>query len=101
MLAVRQALVPGGHFALFENNCWNPGTRLLMRRLELDRNAIPISPSEAQRLLRRGGFSRCTAPQFLFWFPRPVAMLRFAEPWLVRIPFGAQYLVLGTKVQDV
>jgi SAM-dependent methyltransferase len=98
---VWKALVPGGRFALFENNPWNPGTRLLMRRLEFDRDAIPISPPEAQRLLRRGGFARCAPPQFLFWFPRPAAILRFAEPWLVRVPFGAQYLVLGTAVRDV
>ena len=38
------ALLTGGVLALFENNPWNPGTRLVMKRIPFDRNAQTISP---------------------------------------------------------
>src|SRR5262249_13102846 len=41
--ALHDALAPGGWLALFENNPWNPGTRLVMRRIAFDRDAIPLS----------------------------------------------------------
>jgi len=41
--SIRASLVPGGWFAFFENNPWNPGTRLVMRRIPFDRDARPIS----------------------------------------------------------
>lgn len=95
--AIHGALRPGGVFALFENNPWNPGTRLVMRSIPFDRDAIPISPPEARALLRRAGFSEIAAPRFLFWFPRFLAPLRVLEPALVRVPFGAQYYFLAAK----
>src|SRR5262249_27313815 len=53
--AIRQALRPGGVFALFENNPWNPGTRYVMSRISFDRDAIPLSPPAARRLVAAGG----------------------------------------------
>lgn len=93
---IHKALLQGGYFALFENNPWNPGTRLVMRRIPFDRDACPLTPLATRRLLRDGGFS-CLTTRFLFYFPRPLAFLRFAEPWLVRLPLGAQYYVLAVK----
>ena len=94
---LRRALVPGGRLALFENNPWNPGTRILMKRLSFDQDAIPINPREARQLLRRGGFAECGSARFLFWFPRALAPLRFLEPWLCGVPLGAQYCLLATR----
>jgi SAM-dependent methyltransferase len=94
---IRSSLRPGGQFALMENNPWNPGTRIIMSRIEFDRDAIPISPPEAGRLLREGGFSNCGKPRWLFFFPRPLGFLRFLEPSLARFPLGAQYYYLVTK----
>jgi SAM-dependent methyltransferase len=94
---IHRALVSGGRFALMENNPWNPGTRLVMRRIAFDRDAIPLSPPEARNLLRDSGFPRCEPARFLFYFPRALAALRFLEPWLVRLPLGAQYYFLATK----
>lgn len=95
--AIRDALAPGGCFALFENNPWNPGTRLVMARIEFDRDAIPLSPPEARRLLAAGGFGRVLPARFLFWFPGPLAFLRFLEPALARLPLGAQYYYLAMR----
>jgi len=91
--AVRDALAPGGVFAFWENNPWNPGTRWVMSRIEFDRDAITLSPPEARRLLRAGGFE-VVRTDSLFWFPRLLAALRPLEPLLARIPLGGQYLVL-------
>src|SRR5262245_23633059 len=51
-----RCLRPGGLFALWENNPWNPGTRLVMSRIPFDRDAITLSPLETRRMLRTGGF---------------------------------------------
>jgi len=94
---IHKALVSGGSFALFENNPWSPAARLVMSRIPFDRDAQLMSSLEARRLLREGGFARCVPTRFLFYFPRPLAFLRFSEPWLARLPLGAQYYVLAVK----
>ena len=95
--AIHRALRPGGHLALFENNPWNPGTRLVMSRIPFDRGAIPLSIPEARGLLRAGGFTRAARSWTLFYFPRPLAFLRPAEDALSHLPLGAQYCVLAAK----
>jgi SAM-dependent methyltransferase len=94
---IRQALVPGGFFSLFENNPWNPGARLVMRRIPFDRDAHLISAPQAYRLLRQGGFVIQNLCRFLFYFPRGLSFLRSFEHYLSRVPFGAQYYILATK----
>ena len=93
---IRRALAPGGVLAFFENNPWNPGTRLLMKRIPFDRDAVVLSVCESRNLLRAAGF-RCRPSRFLFYFPRPLAVLRPLEPWLARLPLGAQYLVFADR----
>ena len=92
-----RALAPGGHFALFENNPWNPGTRLVMHRIPFDRDAIVLNPPETRRLVREGGFTADRATRFLFYFPNMLRFLRFTEPSLVHLPLGGQYYVLAQK----
>ena len=91
------SLGDSGYFAFWENNPWNPGTRIVMSRIPFDKDAITISPSEALRLLRENGFS-VVRRDFLFWFPRPLAAFRGVEPWLTKVPLGAQYSVLCRKI---
>lgn len=92
---LRRALSPGGRLAFFENNPLNPGTRLVMRRIPFDRDAVPLLPWKARRLLVSAGF-RCAAPtRYFFIFPRVLAVLRPLERLLARLPLGAQYLILG------
>lgn len=93
---VRNALRSGGVFALFENNPWNLGTRLVMSRIPFDRDAKPLSPTKASLLLRSAGFSPAPV-RSLFYFPRPLSFLRFTEPCLSYLPLGAQYCVLASK----
>jgi SAM-dependent methyltransferase len=91
-----RSLRPGGLFALWENNPWNPGTRYVMSRCAFDRDAVTLTPPETTGLLRAAGF-QVLRVDFLFIFPRPLKFLRFFEPWLSGLPLGAQYVVLSRK----
>jgi len=90
---MQRSLRPGGLFAFWENNPWNPGTRYVMWRIPFDRDAIPLAPPQARELARQGGFEVITTT-FQFIFPRTLSWLRGLEPPLARCPFGAQYQVL-------
>jgi SAM-dependent methyltransferase len=90
---VRRTLRPGGLFAFWENNPWNPGTRYIMSRVSFDEHAITITPPEARGLLRDAGFE-IIETDFLFIFPRALRWLRPLERPLARLPLGGQYLVL-------
>jgi SAM-dependent methyltransferase len=94
---VFRSLRPGGFFAFWENNPWNPGTRYVMSRIPFDRDAITLSCVEARRLLKAGGFE-IVRTDSLFYFPRALGWLRGLEPVLARLPLGAQYQVLCRKV---
>jgi SAM-dependent methyltransferase len=93
---VRRLLKPGGLFALWENNPWNPGTRYVMSRIPFDRDAVMLSSREATRLLRKADFE-IVRTDFLFIFPRLLKPFRILEPLLTKIPAGAQYQVLARK----
>ena len=93
---IARTLRPGGLFALWENNPWNPGTRYVMSRIPFDRDAVTLTAPETQRLLSTCGFE-IVGTNFLFVFPRLFDWLRRIEPFMSRLPLGAQYLVLGRK----
>lgn len=94
--ALAALVAPGGTVALFENNPWNPGTRLVMSRIPFDKDAVTVTAPEARRLLREAGLQP-SATRYLFYFPRLLRALRFVEPYLTRLPLGAQYGVLAEK----
>jgi trans-aconitate methyltransferase len=89
-------LEPGGMFALWENNPWNPGTRLVMSRIPFDRDAETLSVLTAKSLLRDGGFDVVRA-SFRFYFPSALKALRPMEGLFEKLPLGAQYCVLARK----
>lgn len=91
-----RCLRPGGLFALWENNPWNPGTRYVMSRIPFDRDAITLPPPESKRLLRAAGFE-VLRTDFLFIFPHFLRWLRSLEPRLSAIPIGGQYQLLCRK----
>ena len=93
---LHRSVRPRGILAFWENNPWNPGTRLVMKRIPFDRDAITLSMPEARQLLRRGGFE-IMRTDFLFIFPRVLRKLRGIEPLVSRLPFGAQYQILCRK----
>lgn len=93
---ISRLLKPGGVFAFWENNPWNPAVRLLMRLVPFDRDAIMLWPGEARKLVSKTGL----APKdrtFYFIFPSALAALRPLEPSLSGTPLGGQYLLLFQK----
>jgi len=95
---IYRSLKPGGWFAMWENNPWNPGTRYVMSRLPFDRDAVTLTANVARRLVRAGKFE-VVRTDFLFIFPRVLRRLRGIEPHISRWPIGAQYQVLCRKPQ--
>jgi trans-aconitate methyltransferase len=95
--AIRATLKPGGLFALWENNPWNPGTQLVMRRIPFDRDAQKLSFRTAVRLVSTSAF-RIRSVTSHFYFPSWLATLRKFERSLEPIPLGAQYCVLAEAV---
>jgi len=93
---VWQALRPGGFFAFWENNRWNPAVHFVMSRVPFDRDAQMLFPHQARALLRQAGFS-VVATDYLFVFPAILRGLRPMEPKLCKLPLGGQYLVLARK----
>jgi SAM-dependent methyltransferase len=93
---VTRSLSEHGLFAFWENNPWNPGTRYIMSRIPFDREAVTISPLEADRLLSDHGFQKVLRTH-AFIFPSVLGFMRWSENLLQAFPFGAQYMVLAAK----
>jgi SAM-dependent methyltransferase len=93
---IYRCLKPGGFFAFWENNPWNPGTRMVMSRIPFDRDAITLTILESKQLLRQAGFE-VVRVDTCFYFPNLLRWLRPLEPCLAWLPLGAQYLVLAKK----
>jgi SAM-dependent methyltransferase len=91
-----ESVEPGGHFALWENNPWNPGARYVMWRIPFDRDAHMLSARKARALLISAGFE-IVRTDHLFIFPRALRALRFLEQHLTTTPVGAQYQVLARR----
>jgi SAM-dependent methyltransferase len=92
---VYRCLRPGGMFAMWENNPWNPIQSFGMKHAEIDNNAIPLPPPESRRLVA-SEFS-VIRTDYLFFFPRYFGWLHPLEKWLIKVPLGAQYQVLARK----
>jgi SAM-dependent methyltransferase len=92
----RQALADNGEMFLFEHNPLNPATRWIFERCPFDADAEMIRLKDALGLAKQAGFHSEQHGYTLF-FPRPLAFLRGVEPWLRRIPLGAQYYVQMAK----
>ncbi|MDQ3021260.1 MAG: class I SAM-dependent methyltransferase [Bacteroidota bacterium] len=91
------SLKTNGVFSFFENNPWNVGTKIIMKRIPFDKDAQTINPLKANKLLKLAGFKKILSTRYLFYFPKMLSFLRFTEKFLVKIPFGAQYLIISQK----
>lgn len=96
---IAQSLRPGGYFALWENNPWNPGARYVMAHCEFDRGAIMLSVRETVALIRAAGL-HVREVRYMFIFPRALRALRWSEPLLSGLPLGAQYQVLSQRPEE-
>lgn len=92
LASCRGALGPEGQMFLFEHNPYNPVTRWIFERCPFDSDAEMISLPAALKLAGGAGF-RTHRHAYTLFFPKPLAFLRRMEPWLERLPLGAQYYV--------
>jgi SAM-dependent methyltransferase len=91
-----RALKPGGALLVFEHNPWNPLTRVAVSRCDFDRDATLLSPPTLTRLMAEAGFVALER-EFLFFTPFEAAAARRLDAFARRLPFGAQYVVVGRK----
>jgi SAM-dependent methyltransferase len=96
LASVSRALKPNGLFCFWENNPWNPGTRIVMSRIPFDRDAQTISPVSARRLLVKAQF-QILETSSCFYFPRFLSLLRPFEFLLSHLPLGAQYQIIAQR----
>ena len=92
---VYRCLRPGGIFAMWENNPWNPMQSFAMKHSEIDINAIPLPPPESHRLVA-SEFS-VIRTDYLFFLPGYFSWFHPMEKWLIKVPLGAQYQVLARR----
>jgi SAM-dependent methyltransferase len=92
LIQCRLVLAAAGKMFLFEHNPFNPLTRWIFERCPFDVDAEMLKMKSALELSREAGFNSEQHGYTLF-FPRQLASLRGIEPWLKRLPLGAQYYV--------
>lgn len=86
----------GGLVAAFDHNPVNPLTRLAVRRCEFDAHCELLSRHAAQAIFREADLDIVEA-QYTLFFPWDRRVFRRVERVLTRLPFGAQYLVVGRR----
>ena len=91
---IARCLRPGGLLAIWDNNPWNPGARYVMSRIPFDKGAVMLSAGQATALATAAGLQPLGV-RYCFLFPRFARLLRVFEPYLSRLPLGAQYQVLA------
>jgi SAM-dependent methyltransferase len=96
-----RVLRPGGLFAIFEHNPWNPATRLIVSRAPVDSNAVLLRARESRGLMRTAGLVPLATLYYLYL---PQRLFEFAgrlERLLTGVPLGGQYAVFGEKAPAI
>ena len=93
---ILRSLRPGGLFAFWENNPWNPGTRYVMSRIPFDREAITLSSPKPDSCFDLAGFE-ILRTDFCLSFQELSIGAGGSNQLCSRLPFGAQYQVLCRK----
>ena len=96
VLEMKRVCKEGGMVAVFEHNPYNPLTRLVVSRCELDTDAVLLACRETVQLFEQSGLRRVGRGHILF-FPFRGKVFRWVEDRLRWLPFGAQYYVVGGK----
>src|SRR5690606_12156034 len=87
---------PGGLFAVYEHNPFNPMTRWAVWRCPFDHDAVLLRMRGVQALLEEQGFEIVTR-RYLFFLPLDRPWARRFDRLLGWLPLGAQYVVCGRR----
>jgi ubiquinone/menaquinone biosynthesis C-methylase UbiE len=85
-----------GYLFVFEHNPFNPLTLKAVKTCALDKNAKLINGLSMKKNLKKAGFPT-TKLNYCLFFPKFLSILRKYETYLSKVPFGAQYYILGKK----
>jgi SAM-dependent methyltransferase len=94
---VWRVLRPGGIFAIFEHNPWNPATRIIVGRTPVDAHAVLLTAGEVRRTMRAAGLTPIQTTNYLFLPERLFAVVGRLEKWLAAVPAGGQFAVFGRR----
>lgn len=87
---------PGGLFAVYEHNPFNPLTRLAVFRCPFDHDAVLLRAAKVKALLIAQGFE-IVSKRYLFFIPIGATWARRIDQWLAWLPLGAQYVVCARR----
>ena len=87
---------PGGLFAVYEHNPFNPLTRVAVWRCPFDHDAVLLKAARTRDMLRAAGFE-VVESRYLFFAPFDAAWARRIDDALHWLPLGAQYVVCARK----
>jgi SAM-dependent methyltransferase len=93
---IKRVLRPGGLFAIFEHNPFNPVTRRVVDSCEFDKDAVLLKRRDSEALLNASGFSDIET-RYIFAVPASGPFLRGVDRLFSRLPLGAQYYTLGSR----
>jgi ubiquinone/menaquinone biosynthesis C-methylase UbiE len=98
IMEISRTLKPNGRLYIFEHNPINPVTQWFVNTCIFDKKAKLLHPSHFKRYFINSQMSTYKI-RYLLFFPRHriFKMLFAFEDYLSRIPFGAQYLIIGQK----
>ena len=85
-----------GVMAVFEHNPLNPLTRRVVRNCVFDKGVELLPRSDLASLFRRAGLD-VVEERYLLFFPSSRRWVNRVEHTLRRVPFGAQYVVVGAR----
>jgi SAM-dependent methyltransferase len=93
---IRRVLAPGGFLAIYEHNPWNPLTVRAVHACEFDELAELITAPRMKRAVTAAGLGQ-TRTDFIVFYPAFAGFMRWSEPMLAWLPFGAQYCVSARR----
>ena len=96
----RRVLRPGGIFAIFEHNPWNPATRIIVGRTPVDANAVLLTAGKVRRIMRAAGLTPVKTINYLFLPERLFDVVGRLEDWFATVPFGGQFAVFATRASQ-
>ena len=93
---MHRVLKPGGLGLILEHNPSNPLTMRVVNRCPFDRDAVLLKPKTTIGLMVESGFGE-VASRTIISIPTLGGATRRLDWTLGRMPFGAQYIVKGSK----
>lgn len=96
MAEMRRVTRPSGIVAVFEHNPYNPLTRFVVARSEMDIGANLLKPKDVSKMMKESGL-RLSEQRYILFTPWRSRIPSMTGTSLYKLPFGAQYYVAGEK----